>query len=149
MKQFIALGFCLLALSTSFAQKTTTTKTTTTKTTTKTTSTSAHPTAIAGSIRDARYHPLAGVETFIYQADSSIIASAYTDANGFYQTNSVFPGKYDLKIVYPSSKAVIVKGVPIKSGITQVNLNANPPDADTTLQYADVAPKPEGKKKSK
>ena len=106
-----------------------------------------HGTAIGGSIRDARYHPLPGVETFIYQADSSIIASGYTDAKGYYETNGVLPGKYDLKIVYPSNKAVIVKGVPVKSGVTQLNLNLNPPDADTTLLYTDLVPKVEPKKK--
>jgi len=152
MKQFIAFGFCLLAVSPSFAQKTTTTtKTTTTKQTVTKTTKPMHGTAIGGSIRDARFHPLAGVETFVYSGDSSssIIASAFTDEKGLYETNGVMSGKYDLKVVYPTNKAIIVKGVPVKSGVTQINLNVNPPDADTTLLYAELVPKVETKKKAK
>ena len=149
MRQVIVFTVCLFISGAISAQnKTTTTKTTKTETVTKTTKT-VHGSAIGGFIHDARRHPIVGVEAFIYQADSSIVASGYTDAMGYYETNGVLPGKYDLKIVYPSSKAIIVKGVPIKSGVTQVSLNANPPDTDTTLLYTDLVPKVEKKKTEK
>ena len=149
MRQVIVFAVCLFISGTIAAQnKTTTTKTTKTQTTTKTTKT-VHGSAIGGTIRDGRFHPLTGVEAFIYQADSSIIASGYTDEKGNYETNGVLPGKYDLKIVYPSSRAIIVKGVPVKSGVTQLNLNLNPPDSDTTLLYTNLVPKAEKKEKKK
>jgi len=151
MRQITIFAVCLLISGAISAQnKTTTTKTTKTQTTTKTTTT-VHGSAIGGFIHDARKHPLAGVEAFIYLPDSSssIVASGYTDAMGYYETNGVLPGKYNLKIVYPSNKAVIVKAVPIKAGVTDVSLNINPPEGDTTLLYTDLVPKVEKKKAEK
>jgi hypothetical protein len=143
MKQVLLFTASLLIASSVSAQTTTTTVKKTTTTTTKTTRTAAHGSAVGGYIHDARMHPLAGVQAFIYANDSagSIIASGYTDAMGFYETNGVAPGRYNLKIVYPSTKAVVVKGVPVKGGVTQVILHANPPEADTTLLYTDMVPK--------
>jgi len=154
MRQVILFAFCLGLPGLVLAQGTKTTKTTTTTTKTTTTTTKAtkavgHGSAIGGTIRNARFQPLNGVQAFIYAPDSSIIASGYTDVKGNYETNGVVPGKYDLKILYPSNKAVIIKGVPVKGGVTQVNLNANPPDSDTIMQYADIAPKPEKKTEKK
>src|SRR5471030_3127820 len=100
MRQVLVFTICLLISVTISAQKVITTKKTTqTKTKTTTTTTHAHGSAIGGFIHDARRHPLTGVEAFIYMADSSIVASGYTDAMGYYETNGVLPGKYDLKIV--------------------------------------------------
>lgn len=151
MKKVLLFAASLLMAGALSAQTSTTTvkKTTTTtiKSSNTTTRSAAHGSAIGGYIYDARMHPLAGVQAFIYTPDSSasIIASAYTDAMGFYETNGIAPGRYNLKIVYPSTKTVMVKGVPVKGGMTQVSLHTNPPEADTTLLYTDIVPKTEKK----
>lgn len=104
------------------------------------------PNAIGGYIRDNRSRPIKGAKAFIYMADSSIAASGYTDSSGFYQTNSVAPGKYNVKLIYPNYKTIYVTGVVIKKGITPVNFKADMPAADTTVAFADILPKPESKK---
>jgi hypothetical protein len=101
-----------------------------------------------GFIRDARNHPLADVQAFVYNPDSSIAASGYTDAKGFFETNAVAPGKYDLKIIYPSGKITMVTGVVIKHGMAMVNITMNEPSADTSIASADIMPKPAEKKKA-
>jgi len=147
MKKITAFILALLASGMSFAQNTTTPKKNASPG--QKTGNSFHQPAVGGVITDARSHPIPGAEAFIYQADSTIIASGYTDSTGHYETNSVLPGKYDVKIVYPSYKTILVKGVVIKSGITQLSFKANPPAADTTCLYTDLLPKPEAKKKNK
>jgi hypothetical protein len=138
MKKLIALAVCFLAFGSSFAQQGAAPKRTS----------NANRTVISGTILDARNHPIEGVQTFVYPPDSSIIASAYTDATGYYETNSVLPGTYSLKIVYPSNKAIMVTGVVIKRGMTRVNIKANPPDADTVITYKDLMLKPVEKSKT-
>ena len=107
------------------------------------------PNAVGGYIRDVRSKPMKGVKAFIYMPDSSIAASGYTDSTGFYETNSVAPGKYTVKLVYPSYKAIVITGVVIKKGITPINFKANAPEADTTVAFADILPKPADKKGAK
>ncbi len=101
---------------------------------------------VAGYILDAKKHPQDAVQAFIYGADSSIIASGYTDATGHYETNAVKPGKYNVKVVYPEAKALTVTGVVIKTGLSPLNISMNPPASDTTMAYTDFVPVPEKKK---
>ena len=148
MKKLTTLTICLMATGMAFAQQSTTTKK---KLTPAEQYAAAHKTAIGGYIRDARNVPIPDVRVFVYRTDSSaeIISSGYTDATGYYETNSTYPGKYNLKIVYPEAKSVMVSGVIIKKGITNISLNANLPTADTTLPYANFLPKPIETKKVK
>ena len=132
MKKIIVSTIALFAFGASFAQNTAAPKKS---------ASSLHKTAVGGFITDKYKRPIEGVQAFIYQKDSSIIASGYTDLTGYYETNSVLPGKYDLKIVYPANKTILVKAVIIKSGVTPVTFNIGTPSADTTIQYTDLLPK--------
>ena len=135
MKRFLAFSLCLLVSGASFAQKGATNA-----------KKNNHKSAIAGVLQNMHRQPLIGVQAFIYRKDS-IMASGYTDSTGYYETNSTFPGVYDLKLVYPSSKVMMITGVPIKAAtLTMVDFRANPPEADTTVSYATIAPKVEKKK---
>jgi len=148
MKKLITLTICLMAAGMTFAQQSAAPKK---KLTPAEQYTAAHKTAVGGYIRDARNTPIPDVKVFVYRADSSaeIISSGYTDAMGYYETNFTYPGKYNLKIVYPEAKSVMVSGVIIKKGITNISLKADPPVADTALPYANFLPKPVETKKAK
>jgi Carboxypeptidase regulatory-like domain len=104
---------------------------------------------VTGTIRDARNHPMPGVETFIYQKDSSIIASGFTDSMGHYETNAVMPGTYTVKVMYRNAKAMNVPGVVIKGGPTLLDVKANAPEADTMIPYTTLMPPPEKKAPAK
>jgi hypothetical protein len=108
--------------------------------------------AVGGFVRDARFHPLEGIEAFIYRTDSSgaIAASGYSDATGHYETNSVMPGKYNVRIFYPeTNKAITVTDVIMKRGITEINLRNDAPVADTSINFLFFQPKPAEKLKVK
>lgn len=139
MKRIMATAVCICTLASAFAQTNTAHKGTT----------PAHKPVrplVSGTIRDARYRPIKGAEAFIYQKDSSIIASGYADSMGHYETNAVMPGTYNVKIVYPGAKAIMVTGVVIKAGPTELNLKTAVPDADTSIPYTTLMPQPEKKK---
>ena len=146
MKQLILLAICLFTISASRAQN-------------ASRKTGAQParkgnqannkTAIGGLIKDAHNHPIPGVEAFVYKPDSSIAASGFTDSMGHYETNAVMPGKYDLKIVYPSEKMAMVTGVIVKKGVTNISLKMDDPPADTLILFYELQPKkPVEKKKT-
>ena len=104
-----------------------------------------HKNAIGGYFTDLRKRPIRGVQTFIYMPDSTIGASGFTDSTGYYETNNILPGMYDLKIVYPGSGASLrITGVPIiKETITEVSFfKGEPPTSDTTFSYSVIEPKP-------
>lgn len=104
---------------------------------------------IGGYFTDARRQPIKGVRTFVYQPDSSIGASGYSDPLGYYEANSIKPGRYDVKVVYPNTKATVtVTNVPImKEYITEVSLlRMDIPQADTSIYYSEIAPKEVEKK---
>lgn len=101
--------------------------------------------AISGFIRDSRNRPMEGIQAFIYAKDSAatILASGYTDATGYYETNSVMPGKYNIKIVYPSTnKAILVPDVVMKRGLLNISLKNDMPTADTSIEYRIFQPAP-------
>ncbi len=107
--------------------------------------------AVSGFVRDMRNRPIEGVQAFIYAKDSAqtILASGYTDATGYYETNSVLPGKYDIKIVYPSTnKSVMVADVMMKRGLLDISLKTDVPTTDTNINYMVFQPKPAGKAKA-
>jgi len=145
MKKIAVLTFCLFTYGYSIAQNNGTPKPSPTPGQGKP---AVHKSAIGGFIRDARNLPQPDVKVFVYAPDSSINSSGYTDAMGYYETNSTFAGSYTVKIVYPTNKAVMVTGVPIKLGITDLSIKANPPAEDTTLPYSYFAPKPVEKVKT-
>jgi hypothetical protein len=147
MKKITAFIFVLAVSGTTFGQNTRTTRVNPTPA--QRGASNAHKSAVGGMMTDARRHPIPGVQAFIYQVDSSIIASGFTDSTGAYETNSVLPGKYDVKIVYPSAKAILIKGVVIKAGVTQISFRAEPPAADTSFPYTVLVPKSEPKKTKK
>lgn len=101
---------------------------------------------VAGSIRDMRNKPIKGVQAFVYRPDSAIIASGYTDSIGRFKTNSVAPGVYFVKIVYPSTRVTTITGVNVGVGTTEINLRTAPPEADTFINYDVIAPKTTVKK---
>jgi len=147
MRKIIVLAACLCTFSVSYAQKASSPAKTQGSNLQKMIATKRC--AASGTIRDAKNFPLKNVKIFIYAADSSISASGYTDEKGHYETNSVAPGTYDVKIAYPSQKAMMITGVIMKPGFTALNLKANVPEADGSMPYSDIAPKPAEKKKKK
>ncbi len=101
--------------------------------------------AVSGFIRDSRNRPMEGIQAFIYAKDSAatILASGYSDATGYYETNSVMPGKYNIKIVYPSTnKAILVPDVVMKRGLLTITLKNDVPTADTSIEYRVFQPAP-------
>jgi hypothetical protein len=96
--------------------------------------------AIGGTIKDIRRRPVAKIQAYIYRNDT-IAASGYTNAEGNYETNSVMPGVYSLRLVYPSSKRITVTNVPVKQlKITMVNITTAEPVEDSTIAYTDLVP---------
>jgi hypothetical protein len=167
MKQMVTVAFYLLASGNIFGQaKTVTQKTVTTQqnvttqksvitpktVTSQTVATAQHVStakrtiisrngpAVGGFILDERKHPINDARAYIYSADSSIIASGYTDATGHYQTNPVAPGKYMVKIVYPSAKCIVVSDVIIKNGVAPLSVSIAEPTSDTSLPYTYFVP---------
>jgi len=142
MKRITLLAICLCAASALQAQK---------QAPKKVNSTAAHRaknrTAIGGFILDNRRQPIPGVEAFVYRADSTIAASGYTDSMGHYETNAVLPGKYDMKIVYPSDVMASVTGVVVKKGITNISITMASPPQDTLILFYELQPKPVEKPK--
>ncbi|MFI5195952.1 MAG: hypothetical protein ACHQD8_02590 [Chitinophagales bacterium] len=131
MKQFIAFTLCLSISVASFAQKNAT----------DAKKNPSHKSAIAGVIQNMRKQPIMGIKAFIYYKDS-IVASGFTDSTGYFETNYAVPGIYNLKLVYPSEKTMVITAVPIKARtLTMVDLKAMPPEADTSIAYAAIAPK--------
>jgi len=147
MKQIIVLASCMLIFSAAYAQKTASTAKGTSVVKTKA-PIKKFPT-VGGIIRDAHKHPIPGVKAFAYAPDSTISASGYSDSAGHYETNALAPGTYNLKLVYPSDKITRIAGVVVKRGITEININMDEPVEDTTLSWADFAPKVPAKKVKK
>lgn len=106
-----------------------------------------HKNAIGGTIINTRKQPVARVQTYVYIADTAIVASGYTTADGKYETNSMMPGTYTMKVVSPASKKrIFVTGIPVKQlKITQVNLTLVEPSEDTSIPYVDLLPPSEKK----
>ena len=131
MKRFKALTFCLLIPGALFAQKSAA----------NTKKAPSNKSAIAGVIQNTRKQPVMGIKAFIYRKDS-IVASGYTDSAGYFETNYAIPGIYNLKLVYPSEKTMIITAVPVRARtLTMVDLKIAPPEADTSIAYATIAPK--------
>jgi len=103
--------------------------------------------AAGGTILDIRRQPVAKLQAYLYRNDT-LIGSGYTMGDGTFETNTVLPGKYDLRIVYPATgKRITITGVPIKvRTITPVNLIVSEPVEDSTISYTDIAPNTEKKK---
>ncbi len=171
MKKFVLLAISFLTMGTSFAQNNTkTTKPMTVaekkaaddkkakadrsanarKTGAENKAVDARKNCVGGYVRTARYMPMEGIQAFIYLGDSAntIGASGYTDATGYYETNSVAPGTYSVKFVYPNNKSIMVSGVTLKRGITDISLKNDAPTADTGINYLYFAPKPVAKAKA-
>lgn len=146
MKQIITLAASLLICGTSFAQKGGKNDNDPAKVQRQLIASGRC--ALTGVFTDAHNRPIEGVKAFIYQKDSSIIASGFSDASGHYETNSVLKGDYTIKLVYPSAKAMVVSGMPLKPGFNQLNIKSDAPAADTTMQASSFMPKPAEKKKA-
>ena len=130
MKQLLTLGICLLIATAASAQK----------------KNEQHPnisvipqkpgvyhkSGVGGYFTDMRKRPIRGVQTFIYLPDSTIGASGFTDSTGYYETNNILPGSYDLKIVYPKTSA----------SLKITFFKSEPPTADTSFAYSVIEPKP-------
>jgi len=111
-----------------------------------------HKSAIGGYFTDMRKHPIKGLQAFIYLPDSTIGASGFTDSTGYYETNNILPGIYDLKLVYPKTgAALMITGVPVvRETITEISFFKNePPAADTVIPYSAIEPAPIAKTKPK
>jgi len=100
-----------------------------------------HKSAIAGVIKDLRRDPVPKIQAYIYKNDS-IKASGYSNAEGYYETNSVLPGVYSLRLVYPQSgRRITVTGVPVKMlKLTVVNYTGAEPVGDSTIGYNELMP---------
>ena len=111
-----------------------------------------HKSAIGGYFTDMRKHPIKGLQAFIYLPDSTIGASGFTDSTGYYETNNITAGIYDLKIVYPKTGvAMRITGVPVvRETITEISFFKNEaPSADTMISYSAIEPAPIAKPKAK
>lgn len=154
MKQFAAFGICLLLAGSSYAQapKKVVKQVMPPITVLPQRNKAFHKSAIGGYFTDMRRRPIKGVKAYVYGPDSTIIASGFSDSTGYYETNSIVPGLYDLKITYPTSKfSQMVTGVPVlATKITNISfLKSDVPAADTAINYTDIAPKPTEKPKAK
>jgi protocatechuate 3,4-dioxygenase beta subunit len=140
MKPIVAVIAGMLIAGSSFAQNTN-------KTSTARSGAKVRRTAIAGTILDSRRQPVPKVQAYIYRNDT-IKASGFAAADGRYETNSVLPGIYDLRLVYPASgKRITVTSVPVKAlNLTIVDFRGDEPAADTTIGYTDLYPKVETKR---
>jgi hypothetical protein len=98
-------------------------------------------TAIGGTILTARREAVAKIQAYIYSNDT-IKASGFSDASGNYETSSVLPGVYTLRLVYPrSGRRITVSGVPVKAlKVTTVNYTGIEPFADSTFTYNELMP---------
>ena len=137
MKPIIAVAACLLIAGAAHAQNTAK----------PAGSAKVRKNAIAGNISDGRHRPMPKVKAFIYYNDSATNSSGYTDAMGNFETNNVMPGTYNLRLVYPAGKRLIVNGVPVKKlTVTHIDIATNEPTNDSAVAYTDIAPKPAPKK---
>lgn len=98
--------------------------------------------AISGVVRDSRKRPVARVQMHVYLADTALIASGYTLADGRYETNSMPPGVYTVKVVNPNWKhRIYVTGVPVKMRqTTPLDISLDEPEEDNSVPYTDVMP---------
>lgn len=98
-------------------------------------------TAIGGTIQNERWEAVPKIQAYIYSNDT-IRASGFSDARGYYETNSVMPGTYTLRLVYPQSgRRITVTNVPVKlRKVTIVNYRGIEPVGDSTLDYAQLMP---------
>ncbi len=153
MKIIAALSVCLLVTATSIAQTASASKEANAAKKAarsgKGADAKVNKSVVYGSIRNMRNRPIKGVQAFVYKPDTSIIASGATDSAGHFETNGVVAGDYFVKLVYPSTKTVIISGIKLKSGSVELNLKADAPEADTAFTYDVVMPKPEPKKGAK
>ncbi len=140
MKLSLTVAACLLISGAAFAQATTPAKTSG--------QTKIRRTAIGGTIKDARRNPVPKVQAFVYKNDT-LLASGFTGADGNFETNSVMPGVYTLRLVYPSTgRRFVVNGVPVKAlKVTPVNYTGVEPTADTAMSYIELMPPPPKKAK--
>ena len=137
-KKILVLLMGLLSAGLAFGQKKSVAK-----------ATDADKTLVCGTVADGHNLPVAGVKAFVYAKDSTIAASGYTDDKGKYFTNTLAPGAYFLKFIYPSGTAVIVNGFNVKGkGNSVYNLKMNPPAENTAIDATDAA-KAKGAKTAK
>ena len=130
MKQLLAFSIGLFICGTSLAQKGPDAGK----------KTNPNKSGVSGTIKDMRRQPVEGVRAFVYMKDT-IVSSGYTDATGYYETGFTAPGVYNLKLVYPSDKVMIIQAVPVKrKAMTILDLKTPLPEADTTIAYSAVAP---------
>jgi hypothetical protein len=80
------------------------------------------------------------MKAFVYKADSTIIASGFTDADGHYETNAVPAGTYFVKLIYPTDKVTMIYGIEVKKS-TELNYAGAPPAEDTMVAYETLVPK--------
>jgi carboxypeptidase family protein len=140
MKKLITLTTCVLLCGAAFAQRSASEKND--PATAQRKLAASGKCAIKGTVRDERSHPVSDVRVFLYAADSSIIASGYTDAVGDFETNSVGKGTYNVKAVYPNSRAIMIPAAILKPGYTMVNIKTALPAADTVIPFSEFVPKP-------
>ena len=148
MKKIIVLTLCFIASGMAFAQQSATPQKGANAAQKRS---SVHNNGISGHLTDARNVPILGARAFVYGTDSSgaIVSSGYTDSMGYYESGYTSPGKYNLKLVYPTEKTVMVNSVIVKKGMIDISLRMNSPEADTTLPYTMFLPKPVEKKRVK
>ncbi len=105
-----------------------------------------HKSGVGGYFTDMRKHPIKGMQAFIYMPDSTIGASGFTDEAGYYETNNILPGTYNLKIVNPNWRtSMTITGVPIvRETITEISFFklGDAPYNDTVFAYSAIEPKP-------
>jgi len=132
MKKLIFIAICLFAVTDLYGQADTST-------------TQSIPPAekcfLAGTISDSSRKPLKGTEIFVYQADSAIVGSGYTDESGYFKTNSLEPGIYSVKIVYVTKTSRVVTGIRMQPGINMFSISALIPARDVTIPYSELLDK--------
>ncbi|MGB0066088.1 MAG: carboxypeptidase-like regulatory domain-containing protein [Terracidiphilus sp.] len=77
--------------------------------------------SVSGTVRDSSGVPQMGAEVQVLSSGLSVIASAYTDADGRFLISSLMPGRYILKAMGPSFLPSQRENVKVRTG-TIVNL---------------------------
>ena len=100
--------------------------------------------SVSGLIRDSAGVPQIGAQVQLLRPDLSIVASAYTNAQGRYSIATILPGRYAVKAMGTSFLPSLRENIRVRGGQTVVNLTLN--TLYEVMQWLPAEPKARGAK---